>query len=99
MSVVWHDKNQIQISNMYSLIYIYLGVCYWFKYQMKKNGSVEELEGDGQVDMGVCGQVGDGQIDMELICRQVEVGQADVRLVDDLEGDGQSDMGLAGGQA
>ena len=79
---------------------------------MKKKGSVEELKGDVQVDMGVSGQVGNGQIDMEWICRQVEVGQAkmeivgeqievgqaDVRLVDDLEGDGQSDMGLAGGQ-
>ena len=79
---------------------------------MKKKGSVEELKGDGQVDMGVCGKGGDGQIDMELVCRQVEVGQADmgivgvqievgqedVRLVDDLEGDWQSDMGLAGGQ-
>ena len=25
------------------------------------------IKGDGQVDMGVCGQVGDGQIDIELV--------------------------------
>ena len=47
-------------------------------YQLKKKGSVEELKGDGQVDMGVRGQVGNGQIDIELVCRQVEVGQADM---------------------
>ena len=35
---------------------------------------------------------------MGIVGEQIEVGQADVRLVDDLEGDGQSDMGLAGGQ-
>ena len=35
---------------------------------------------------------------MGIVGEQIEVGQANVRLVDDLEGDGQSDMGLAGGQ-
>ena len=35
---------------------------------------------------------------MGIVGEQIEVEQADVRLVDDLEGDGQSDMGLAGGQ-
>ena len=33
--------------------------------------------------MGVCGHFGDGQIDMELVCRQVKVGQADMGIVGD----------------
>ena len=33
---------------------------------VKKEGSVEELKGDRQLDMGVSGHVGDGQIDIEL---------------------------------
>ena len=46
----------------------------------------------------VCRRVEVGQADMGIVGEQIEVGQADVRLVDDLEGDWQSEMGLAVGQ-